>query len=107
MGLIQEVEGIFGHGKKAGQTQQNAIAIAKAIDLIEQKIALTDQLVQTVGPFASEFAGVPLFIAGEKIVAQDAKAVLDWLKHLLPVDHSPVTVVPVAPSPSGETQPAK
>jgi hypothetical protein len=84
MGLLQNIEGLFGFGKKVNQTAQNARAIDDAIAKTEAWMNATQAFVEAVKPFASENAVFAAAIAAEEIGEADAQAVLSWLKSLVP-----------------------
>lgn len=91
MGLLQDIEGWFGIGKKAATPQVDAAAIAAAESRIQTiltdiEAAENDVLVQNV---AAAVPGVGQFLTVAKALTADAQTGLNILKSLTP--QTPVT----------------
>jgi len=105
MGLLQQIEGIFGFGKKANQTSQNATAIDNAITAAQQKLAAGQIFVEALKPFAAENPIFSAAIATEEVVEADTQTALSWLKTLVPaptpvsVTATPAAAPPATPAP--------
>jgi len=89
MGLIQQIEGIFGFGKKANQTTQNEAAIAAAINSAQNKLAAGQAFIEALKPFAAENPIFAAAITGEEALEAETQTVLTWLKSLVPAQPAP------------------
>lgn len=97
MGLLQNLEGWLGFGKKKNQTAQNTAAISNAITAAKAKLAATQAFVEAIKPFADENPVFAAAIAVEEPVEAETETVLTWLGSLVPAPANPVPAAPSTP----------
>ncbi|HTD17875.1 MAG TPA: hypothetical protein VK673_22010 [Chthoniobacterales bacterium] len=98
MGLIQEIEGIFGFGKKANQQPQDVAAAKAAAAKLDSWLQEGEGIVSMLAPFAATNPVVAAFVGIVQAGLTDGDAAVKLLESWIPAPTAPATPAPAPPA---------
>jgi hypothetical protein len=84
VGLLQNIEGLFGFGKKAQQVPQDAVALTAAAEQLKTWLAQGDAVLQTLTPFGAANPTIATFVGFLKIVDEEGQTAITVIEALIP-----------------------
>jgi hypothetical protein len=91
MGLIQEIEGLFGIGKKAAQQPQDVAAAQAAATQLKNWLAEGQTVLTVVTPFAASNPVLAAFVGIAQAAITDSDEVVGILQSWIPPANTPTT----------------
>jgi len=84
MGLLQNIEGLFGFGKKAQQVPQDAAAIKAAAETVKSWLVQGEAVLNSVAPFASANPTIAAFLGFLKMADEEGQTAITVIEGFIP-----------------------